>query len=1155
MIGLNRRKSVMGNGRSSSARSSGSKLVRVGALGAAAVLLTAACVLLGSGSRHVPKSLAQAPASPIPNAFGQLSSPRASLRSKPDARAILGQLPMIFEPNQGQADPSVKFLARGAGYGLFLDPTGAVLAMQTARAAQRGQRTEFVRMKLVGANPAAAIAGSDPLPGKSNYFIGNDPNQWHTGIPQFARVHYQDVYPGIDLVFYGNQGRLEYDFKVAPGADPTQAELQFDGTTKLELSGGDLILAGTGGGVRLQAPQIYQRDGERRQPVEGRFVLRSANRVGFEIGAYDRARELVIDPTIFYSTYFGGSGSETSPSIAVNGDGNIYLAGSTTSTDLPISPSQSPYQSTLKGAQNIFILQLNPTLGAAGILYLTYLGGSGTDASVGLGVDAGGTAYVAGTTTSPNFPTVGGYQSAPEAGTGAPCFPNESAPCHVFVSALSGLDGTTGTAGVPPVLKYSTYLSGNGTDVAGGMTIDGDGDVFVTGTTTSSDVPSVSDVFPASFQPRPYQTTPNSALQFFVTEVNTKTIGVTSIPYSTYFGGSSGTVAIGGGIAVDTTGNIYFSGTTNFLNTGEQSQGVGQNPTDFPILNAYQPCLDTPPPTQITYPVACPTIASPAPTDAFVAKLNPANAQTGAAQLLFSTYLGGSLADSSTALTIDTGAANIYLTGSTDSPDFVIPTGSGVFQPCLNGPGLTTCPTTNTTNTDAYVARFSNPTEAGGTTATTVGLTYFSYLGGSGNDSGLAIAVDTASGALVTGTTNSTDFPASTGAIQTHLATNATQNAFFAHIDTTTVVGQNAVGSYATYFGGDGLDRGTSVTLDSSLDTYIAGDTTSDNLQTQAPLQPHLDGPANGPSDAFVLELHPVNGLCITCIPPTISPLGAVSVGNPVSVTFTITNQGPDLATNITVIGTSLAAFGNNSSVGSGTCSAPVSISGNSQVVCNIPTLQAGSTSTVSFVVTPSAATFYSVAAQVLNGNVTNSAISTSVSFTATDFVATISPSSQTVPAGLAATYSVLVSPSSVFSSNVSLTCSALPPGASCGFNPSTLTFNSSGDQSSTLTLTTTARPVTTITSTKRRGPVYALWLMAPGMALLGLGVGKRRRFRFLGLLALSAFFALVLLLPACSSKKTQPPVAGTPAGTYSLTVTATSGSFTSTAGFNLTVQ
>ena len=153
-------------------------------------------------------------------------------------------------------------------------------------------------MRLVGANPAAAVTGSDPLPGKSNYFIGNDPKNWHTGIPQFAGVHYQSVYPGIDLVFYGSQGRLEYDFKVAAGADPSQAELQFDGATKLELSGGDLILKGTGADVRLQAPRVYQNAAGQQQPVEGRFVLRAANRVGFEIGAYDRARELVIDPTI-----------------------------------------------------------------------------------------------------------------------------------------------------------------------------------------------------------------------------------------------------------------------------------------------------------------------------------------------------------------------------------------------------------------------------------------------------------------------------------------------------------------------------------------------------------------------------------------------------------------------------------------------------------------------------------------------------------------------------------------------------------------------------------------------------------------------------------------------------------------------------------------
>ena len=175
------------------------------------------------------------------------------------------------------------------------------------------------------------------LPGRTNYFIGNDPKQWHTSIPQFAGVHYQSVYPGIDLVFYGSQGHLEYDFKVAPGGDPSQAELQFDGGSKLQLIGGDLLLKRAGADVRLQAPRVYQSVAGRQQPVEGRFVLRAANRVGFEIGAYDRTKELVIDPTISYSTYFGGAnGAETSPSIAVNGNGNIYIAGSTTSNDLPL---------------------------------------------------------------------------------------------------------------------------------------------------------------------------------------------------------------------------------------------------------------------------------------------------------------------------------------------------------------------------------------------------------------------------------------------------------------------------------------------------------------------------------------------------------------------------------------------------------------------------------------------------------------------------------------------------------------------------------------------------------------------------------------------------------------------------------------------------
>ena len=1121
--------------RSSSARRSGSSLRWVRLAGAAFILVVVAGVILGSGSRYSQKP-AQLPGSPFPD-----GSSRSHAKLKPDVQSLLSHLPLIFEPNQDQADSSVKFVARGAGYSLYLDSMGAILATPMPRGSSSRGKLEAVRMTLVGANPSAAIAGNDPLPGKSNYFIGNDPKKWRTGIPQFAGVHYRNVYPGIDLVFYGSQGHLEYDFKVAPGADPAQAELQFDGATKLELSGGDLLLKGTSADVRLQAPHIYQSAAGHQQPVDGRFVLRAANRVGFEIGSYDRRRELVIDPTISYSTYFGGTGSETSPSIAVNGNGFIYLAGSTTSTDLP--KTANALQSTLNGAQNIFILEIDPTIaGAGGVAYLTYLGGSGTDTSVGLAVDNGGNVFVAGSTTSANFPSVNGYAS-PVAGAGM---------SHAFVSEITQITSAL------PALAYSTVLAGNGADVASGMAIDNNSHVFVTGTTTSTNsVLSPSIVFPASFLPTPFQQAPSpgSIIQFFVTKVDTKNIGVASVPYSTYFGGAtpSGAVAIGGGIAVDSTGNVYFSGTTNFFNSQESQGGGGGQATDFPILNAYQPCLDTIPSTTIITQIMCsPPTTTPYPTDAFIAKLNPANAQTGAQQLLFSSYFGGAGADSSTALTIDTGAASIYITGSTDSSDFLIPTSTAPFQMCLDTPVNPVPPATCTTTTgapnDAYVAKFTNPIESTGTTPTLVGLSYFSYLGGTGTDSGSAIAVDTAGGALLTGSTSSVDFPTSTGAIQTHLG--GVENAFFAHINTTTVLGTNTVASYSTYFGGNGTDHGTSIALDPSLNVYFAGDTTSTNLQTQGGLQSTLNGTN---SDAFAVRLQPASDLCIRCVLPVLSPAsGIVSAGNIVTVTYTITNNGPDLATNITVSGsvTTGATFG-SASAGSGTCSAPT---GNS-VVCTIPTLQSGSTSTVAFTATPTKAGSYSATATVTAANNTNTSNTATASFTATDFSISILPSSQTVVAGGVANYSVVVTPSQTFGNNVSLTCGSLPVGTSCGFNPSSLTFSGPGALSSTLNLTTTPRPVTTISSIKWRGPFYALWLMAPGMALLGLGGSKRRRKRLLGLFAVLTLLATVALQPACSGAKQQQTVTGTPAGSYPLTVTATSGSFTQSAGFSLTVQ
>jgi uncharacterized repeat protein (TIGR01451 family) len=1120
------------------------------------LLLMAGCGLLGSGfHRSAEQTSAQLPASPIP--ISATSSPHSKpLHSNLDARAILGQLPLNFEPNQGQADPGVKFLARGPGYSLSLDSTGAALAMQTARSSA-SHSEQFVRMKLVGANDAAVTAGTDPLPGKSNYIIGNDPHHWHTSIPQFAGVRYRSVYPGIDLVFYGNQGRLEYDFRIAPGADPSQAELQFDGATKLELSGGDVILTGEDeGGLRLQAPYVYQRAGDRQELVAGRFVLRSANRVAFEIGGYDRTRELIIDPVLDFSTYFGGSGTETSPSVAVNGNGNIYIVGTTTSPQntFPAATSTSipsTLQITPAGPSHIFVAEINPSQPPS-VVYETFIGGTGTDSSAGIAVDNGGNAYLAGNTSSTDFPTFGiPYQTGPE--TKTQC--GGSATCtSVFVSVLN----PQGSA-----LTYSSYLSGNGNDQASGMAIDLSGDVFITGTTSSNDAPSSTVVFPAT--PQAYQVSPKSSPQFFVTKLNTNIPKVGGVAYSTYFGGSTAATCaappcnVGGGIAVDSTGNIYFNGTTNFFNSGLGAFGDSGQTADFPILNAYQPCLDTPPPTVLTNPNTCTAPGTTTyPTDAFMAKLNPNAVQTGGAQLLFSTYLGGGADDTGTAIAIDSGAANIYLTGSTNSTNFVLPTGSAAFDSCLNNsnPAGSTaaCTTADTTHTDAYVARMTNPTLSTTGTPNDVALSYFSYLGGMGNDSGLAIAVLNASNvtlgdAVVTGATNSTNFPVSLFPIQSTL--NGAQNAFFAQIDTTTTLGQTGVGSYVTYFGGNGVDRGTGIAVDPNLNSYLVGDTTSNlNLRTLNPLQSTLAPGAT--RNAFVVKLGTASDLCITCVAPVISQTGTVGAGNQLMVTFTVANEGPDPANNVTVVGSvSSGETLVSGTVGTaGSCSA----ASNNSVACQIPTLQSGSTSSVSFTVTPNGTGLYSVMATVSARNNTNTNTTATASFTAAGYSVFISPAAQTVAAGLIAQYGVQVNPTAVFPNNVSFSCSALPSGAACNFTSNSLNLGN-GPQSTILNLTTTAQPVSTASAGRRRS-LYGLWLLVPGMALLGLrvGSGNGKKKRLLGLLMLSVFFALVLLQPSCSGNKTPVPVSGTPSGIYPLTVTVTSGSFSKSVPFQLTV-
>src|SRR5437016_526868 len=236
-------------------------------------------------------------------------APAANHMAAVPSQTSLVRLPLIFEPNQGQTAPQVQFLAHGAGHGLFLTGDGAVLSMRDSAG-----KTAVIRMALDGANKNPAASGDEQLPGKSNYFIGNDPAKWHRDIPQFARVRYENVYPGVDLVYYGNQGRLEYDFKVAPGADPKQVALRFEAPQKLRLDAQANLLLGNG--VRLEAPRAYQKIGDQERAVAGRFAL-AGNRVTFEIGDYDRNRALIIDPTLGFSTFLGGSGDEACSSPAI----------------------------------------------------------------------------------------------------------------------------------------------------------------------------------------------------------------------------------------------------------------------------------------------------------------------------------------------------------------------------------------------------------------------------------------------------------------------------------------------------------------------------------------------------------------------------------------------------------------------------------------------------------------------------------------------------------------------------------------------------------------------------------------------------------------------------------------------------------------------
>jgi len=640
---------------------------------------------------------------------------------------------MSFEANQGQTDSSVKFLARGPGYSLFLTQDSAVLSL-------RQQKSNAVlRMKLLGANAHSAVTGTDALPGKSNYFTGKDPNQWRTNVSTYSGVKYAAVYPGIDLVYHGNQRLLEYDFVLAPGADPRAIDLRFQGARKLSVNNDGALVINVGGSEVIEhAPVVYQEFGGQRQTVAGRYVLRGRDRVGFTVARYDRSQPLVIDPTLVYSTYLAkvwegsihgiavdaagnayvvgdaevpnfpttpgfqttaasgihglvmklnasgsalvyatylsgsvysnspGSVDDSAMGIAVDSFGNAYVTGTTRSTNFPIT--SGAFQRTLTGGYAAFVTKLNPS--GSNLVYSTYLGGSNVDGGAGIAVDASGAAYVTGYAMSWDFPTTPG------------AFQNTLRGEDAFVTKLN----TDGSA-----LVYSTLLGGSESERAFAIAIDGSGNAYATGVTTSPDFPTTA----GAFQPNPGAGGPVWA---FITKLNTTG---SDLVYSTYLGDQ---VDECNAIAVDAAGNAYVTGTT--------APGFPTTPGAFLTTDNHSWC-----------------------TIAFVTKLN----STGTG-LAYSTYLGGSTCENGNGIAVDS-AGNAYVTGVTTSSDF--PTTPGAFQGGTSASGY------------AFITLLNAAGSA---------LDYSTYFGGGGTW-GIGIALDASDNVYVTGTTSS-NFTTTPGALR-----------------------------------------------------------------------------------------------------------------------------------------------------------------------------------------------------------------------------------------------------------------------------------------------------------------------------------------------------------------------------------------------------
>jgi Divergent InlB B-repeat domain/Beta-propeller repeat len=752
-----------------------------------------ACVLLAV---CVPSFSADQPAA---SAGSTKSTDTAAQR----ARVAFGNLPVTFEPNQGQADAAVKYMTHWHGYNLFLTSKAAVFTMPLAsqnsalldlskrkeNSASGGSKSgdalasspnaeSVIRMTMPGANQQPVITSEDQQPGVKNYFIGNDPKNWHTNIPAFARVRYHDVYPGVDVVYHGTR-QLEFDMVVGPGANPDKIKLSFDGAQRISTDdAGNLILTSEAGELRLQHPVSYQEKDGTRTAVDSRFVVKNDHEVVFALGSYDRNRELVIDPSISFATYFGGggtlgSGEETGLGVAVDVSGNAYVVGTTnSSTTLPGNPTTIGSL----GQFDCYVVEFNPS---GAIVFTTIFGGTLGDLPQAVAVDGTGI-YVVGQTQSLDFPGVTATSAQPSFGGAGPNGDGDA-----FVAKLTS-DGSA--------ITWATYLGGNDFDVAFALAVDTGGNVFVAGETFSSTgFPVVNNL--------PQGKTYNGAGDGFITEVSHDG---TAFLTSSYVGGVNVDLATGVSWNSLNGGTVYVSGGTQSPNL-PTTAGVFQ-----PKCGTDQNCNKTSKGAFLD--------------DAFIGAFIPTAAPP--LQYVYLTYLGGGGVDDGLAITTDS-TGNAYVTGKTASGQKTpFPVTSNAYQKTLSG------------SQNAFVSVLS-PNGAN--------LNDSTYLGGEGFDKGLGIALDGTNNVYVTGQTTSTKFPTA----------NPTQLAFGGgnpapQFDSDAFLSELSPDlsslTFSTYIGGAGDEDilGGFVALDSTGDIYVVGDTNSINFPIQASGGKIADSSLNG---------------------------------------------------------------------------------------------------------------------------------------------------------------------------------------------------------------------------------------------------------------------------------------------------------------------